>query len=469
MKDIIMKKQKICRRKFLVNSGLAAAGLAVTNQACTSPRVEKTGRQILDNVDVLVVGAGPAGIGAALGAARTGAKTMLIENHSFLGGVAAWSLGMQINQMRPTGVSRSVVHEHFIQKIQAYGDQAIRFGRHEIWCNVEYMKVAVLDALEESGCRYLLFSRAVDAVVENNRIVGVVIATKRGLKEIRARVVVDCTGDADVAYFAGAETMIDPDDLMPQTLALMLSNLDPGQLPPAEVQKTIAKTIHDSRQKYPLNPAGFIEVEPLANSSSWWVNHAGTADLGCIDVTDPYEFTRVAAFSSRQAIQMIQSIRDSDHPGLQRIELVGTGPQVSVRETRRVKGSYVLTEEDAWSGRVFEDTIGWRSGYLDLGGQKDRLDDGKMMVHDVPYRSIVPEKLDGLLMAGRCISTTHLATAAGKSMGNCMATGHAAGLAAAMSSGKGIMPRELKVKELQDALRADGVDLDVKERVQGKM
>ena len=90
-----------------------------------------------------------------------------------------------------------------------------------------------------------------------------------------------------------------------------------------------------------------------------------------------------------------------------------------------------------------------------------------MMVHDVPYRSILPEKLDGLLMAGRCISTNHMAAAAGKSMGNCIATGHAAGLAAAISAKKNIVPREISVPELQDAIRADGVDLEVKERVQG--
>ncbi|MGB2964391.1 MAG: FAD-dependent oxidoreductase, partial [Anaerolineales bacterium] len=443
-------------------------GLAVTQQGCSNSRFIKPNRQVLENVDVLVVGGGPAGIGAALGAARKGVKTMIIENHSFFGGVAAWGLGMQINQLRPNGLSRSVVHEQFIQKIQAYGDQAIRFGKHEIWCNVEYMKVAVLDALEETGCRYLLHAKAVDAVVKNNRISGVVIATKQGLKEIRARVVVDCTGDADVAYFAGAETMIDPNDLMPQTLALMLSNLDTEQIPPSEVNKTITNTIHNSRQKYPLNPAGFVEVERLANSSSWWVNHSGTADLGCIDVTDPYEYTRIAAFSNRQAIQMIQSIRESENPGLQQIELVGTGPQVSVRETRRVKGMYVITQEDAMAGQVFDDSIAWRSGYLDLGGQKNRKS-GKMMVHDVPFRSIIPEKLDGLLMAGRCISTTHLATAAGKSMGNCMATGHAAGLAAAMCSMKKIVPRDLKVVELQDTLRADDVDLDLKVREQGRM
>jgi hypothetical protein len=297
----------------------------------------------------------------------------------------------------------------------------------------------------------------------------VVIATKRGLMEIRASAVVDCTGDADVAYFAGAETMIDPNDLMPQTLALMLSNLDTDLIPPSDVRRTVTEVIHASRQKYPLNPSGFVEVEPLANSTtSWWVNHSGTADLGPVDVTDPYESSRIAAFSNRQAIQMISAIRESDHPGLQRIELVGTGPQLSIRETRRVKGLYVITEEDAVSGRAFEDTIGWRSGYLDLGGQMGREEE-VMMVHDVPYRSILPEELDGMLMAGRCISTTHVATAAGKSMGNCIATGHAAGLAAAMSVTKSIVPRDLNVTELQDVLRADGVDLDVEERVQGNM
>jgi len=464
-----MIKRMLDRREFVGTTGLAVAGLTVTNQGCSPSAVMKPTREVLENVDVLVVGGGPAGIGAALGAARRGANTLMIEHHSFFGGVAAWSLGMQVNQLRPNGVTRSVIHEQFIQSIQAYGDPAIRFGRHEIWCNVEYMKVAVLDAMEAVGCRYLLNARAVDSLVEDHRVVGVVIATKQGLKEIRAKAVVDCTGDADVAYFAGAETMIDPNDLMPQTLALMLSNLDPNLIQPSDVRPRVTEVIHASRQKYPLNPSGFVEVEPQANSTTnWWVNHSGTADLGCIDVTDPYESSRVAALSSRQAVQMISALRESDHPGLQRLELVGTGPEVSVRETRRVKGLYVITEEDAVAGRVFEDTIGWRSGYLDLGGQMNREEE-TMMVHDVPYRSILPEKLDGLLMAGRCISTTHVATAAGKSMGNCMATGHAAGLAAAMSATKGIVPRELSVAELQDALRADGVDLEVKERVQGRM
>ena len=127
---------------------------------------------------------------------------------------------------------------------------------------------------------------------------------------------------------------------------------------------------------------------------------------------------------------MTQAMREFGGEELKDIELVATSPQIAVRETRRVKGEYVLTEEDAASGRTFEDVIAWRSGYLDLMGYKFT----DMKVHDVPYRAILPEKVDGLLTAGRCISATHVAMAAGKSMGNCMATGHAAGLAAAISA-----------------------------------
>jgi succinate dehydrogenase/fumarate reductase flavoprotein subunit len=117
------------------------------------------------------------------------------------------------------------------------------------------------------------------------------------------------------------------------------------------------------------------------------------------------------------------------------------------------------------AGRTFKDAIAWRSGFLDLGGQKG----GKylkMQIRDVPYGAILPEKLDGLLTAGRCISATHAGAAAGKSMGNCMATGHAAGVAGALCAKKNCLPREVKVAELQTALRADGVNFDVKEREQ---
>ena len=455
-----MKNQQgVSRRKFIPAS-IAGAGVAAL--AGKAPAQDQASRYpVLDSVDVLVAGGGPAGIGAAVGAARAGAKTLLVENHSFFGGVAAWALGMQMNQMRPGGKPRSAVHELLLGKLAAYGDQAARFGTHEVWTNVEYLKVAILDALDAAGARYLVHVRAVDAILERNRVTGVIVATKRGLMAIRAKAVVDCTGDADVAFYAGAETMVEAGELMPMTLAASLTNIDHSKTRPADVERAL----RSGRAKHPLITSGFFEIRQIANSGSWYINHAGTADMGRIDATDPLERTRAECASRRQALQMIQAIRESDNDALRQIEWAADGPQVSVRETRRVKGPYVITEEDAMAGRTFEDAIAWRSGFLDTGGQKGGAYT-RMKVHDVPYRSILPLKLDGLLVAGRCISATHMGAAAGKSMGNCMATGHAAGLAAALSAKAGILPRDLKVRAIQDKLRADGVSFDVGDREQ---
>ena len=423
----------------------------------------KSRHPVLDSVDVLVVGGGPAGIGAALGAARAGANTLLIENHAFFGGIAAFALGMGMNQMRPGGRPRSIVHENLIRCIAAYGDQAVRIGTHQVHCNVEYLKLAILDALDEAGAGYLVSIRAVDAIVSGNRVAGIVVATKRGLMDIMAKTVVDCTGDADVAFFAGAETMTDPDTLMPMTLSLAVTVRDDAKIGYSDVKAAIAA----AREKHPRNPSVFVEVNQVAMSRNWYINHSGTADLGRIDATDPVELSRAECFSRRQAFDIIRSLRESDDPDLRQIEWAAGGPQLGIRESRRVKGVYILTENDAWAGRVFEDAIAWRSGYVDLGGEKgEERYVQKMMIHDVPYRSILPEKIDGLLTAGRCISTTHVAAAAGKSIGNCMATGHAAGVASALAARKGIPPREIEIGELQDRLRADDVDLAIVDREQ---
>lgn len=450
-----MKNQTNSRRSFLkragLGAGLAASGKLSAVAAAASPAARSRRRQLLQT-DVLVVGGGPAGIGAALGAARTGAKTLLIEAEGFFGGVAAWSLGMPINQMRPQSKPRSKVHELVIDKLLAYGDQALYIGQHQLYCNVDYLKVAVLDALDEVGCKYLVHMSAADALMEGNRITGVVVSTKQGIATISAKAVVDCTGDADVAYFAGAETMMETKEpRMPSTLLLGMANVTPEQIRRVNIRKIADK----ARDKYPLIPKSW-GIKPASNCRHYWINHTGTRDIGQFDMTDPFERSQAECVSRRQALQMTRAMREFGGDDLKDIELIATSPRIAVRETRRVKGGYILTEEDALQGRKFEDVIAWRSGYLDLMGYKFT----KMKVHDVPYRAILPEKVDGLLTAGRCISATHVAMAAGKSMGNCVATGHAAGLAAAMSVSKGIMPRELKVARLQDALGKDDVDLN---------
>jgi ribulose 1,5-bisphosphate synthetase/thiazole synthase len=447
----MLKDNTVNRRRFLAAAGAGAlGGLAHPASAQSTMKIRKQA-EILYKPDILVVGGGPAGIGAARGAASNSANTLLIEHYGFFGGVAAWCLGMPINQMRPGNKARSKLHELLLDKLRAYGDQAVRVGEHQLWCNVDYLKVAVLDALDEVGCKYLVHTRAIDAVVEDDRITGVVVATKRGPAVIKAKAIVDCTGDADVAYYAGAETMKEVGSLSPMTLCLNLTNITREQVRNANIRDIARK----AKKKYPLIPNGW-GLGKVSNSNNFYINHSGTRDLGQFDATDPVERTQAECQSRRQVLQMTLAMREFGGEELKDIELISTGTQMGVRETRRVKGSYVLTEQDALEGRKFHDVIAWRSGFLDIGFV--RL--SRMKIHDVPYRAILPEKLDGLLMAGRCISATHIAASAGKSMGNCVATGHAAGLAAALSVKKQCSPRELKVGQLQDALRADGVDLN---------
>lgn len=409
----------------------------------------------LMKTDVLVVGGGLAGIGAALGAARHGADTILLEKHGFLGGVASWCLGMPINQMRTDGQPRSQVHELLIEKLATYGDRAVWIGSHELRCNVEYLKVAILDALDAAGCRYLVHAHVVDTCTESNRVTGVVIGTPQGLMTVEARVVIDGSGDGDVSYFAGAESLNDPDLPSPMTLCLNVGNVDGEAVAAFQKDGGMARLADAAREEFPLIPERWgLARFPL--STSFIINHGGTKGFGLMDATDPEQLSEAECQSHRQAVQMVEAMRKYGGETLKDVEMVATGPQIGVRPRRRVKGLYTLTEEDAVNGSGFEDAIAWRSGFLDIGYVRFE----EMKIHQVPYRALLPEQVDGLLTAGRCISATHVAASAGKSMGNCMATGHAAGIAAALCVSQGRQPRELAVGEIQDRLRGDGVDLD---------
>lgn len=440
------------RRDFLHASALTSLGILASGQAVGAAKPETTHLMLKKRnppirTKVLVVGGGPAGIGAAIGAAKTGIDTLLLEKYGFFGGVASWSLGMTMNQMRPNGEPRGFVHELLRKKLVHYGPQAARFETHQYHVNVDYLKVAIMDALDEVECKYLVHAQIVDAIMDGARVAGVIISTKSGLREVLAEAVVDCTGDADVTYFAGAPTLKETGKLSPQTLNLTISNVDKFK------GKDLATIDERARKKYPLLQKG--RLRRVANSHHWMVNHGGTKHLGNFDVTDPYQFSKAECLSRRQALQMTQAMREFGSGDLKNAELTGTSPQIGVRESRRIKGGYILTEQDAMAGRRFEDAIAWRSGWLDIGFT--RLT--RMKIHQVPYRSIVPEQVEGLLAAGRCISATHEGASAGKSMGNCFATGHAAGIAASLSCTQRKTPRELNVKQIQQTLTADNVDL----------
>jgi succinate dehydrogenase/fumarate reductase flavoprotein subunit len=440
------------RRNFITGAILSLFGAkGIAGQEQTSPEVITRKRGQTIQTQVLVVGGGPAGIGAAIGAAKAGADTLVIENYGFFGGVASWCVGMVMNQMRPDGKPRGYVHELLLQKLQNYGEQAVRTSTHQFFVNVEYLKAAILDALDETNCKYLVHARAVDAITEGNKVTGVVIATKSGLSEIKADVIVDCTGDADIAYFAGAPTMIETGNLSPQTLVFNVSNIENYS------NRNMSGVLQKAKPKYPLisDSWGSWSLLKVSNCHHFYINHSGTRDMGNFDITDPYQFSKAECMSRRQVVQMTQAMREFGGGDLKNCEIVGAGTQIGVRESRRIKGEYILTEEDAINGSKFDDVIAWRSGYLDIGYVKV----SQMKIHQVPYRAIIPEQIDNLFAAGRCISTTHDAASAGKSMGNCFATGHAAGVAAALCSKMNKAPREMDVRNVQEILRKDGVDL----------
>jgi hypothetical protein len=437
------------RRKFIAASGLSLLGVhKLFGNSPRSPEVISKRRSQTIKTKVLVVGGGPAGIGAAIGAAKTGADTLLIENYGFFGGVASWSIGMCMNQMRPNSEPRGFIHELLLKKLQNYGEQAVRLSTHQFFVNVEYLKVALLDALDEVGCKYLVHVKAVDAITKGNRITGVIVSTKSGLVEIMADVIIDCSGDADIAFFAGAPILKETGNLAPQTLLLNVSNI--GNYSPKDMSDVAVK----AKPKYPLVPDGW-GLSKISNCHHYYINHSGTKGMGNFDVTDPQQFSIAECQSRRQVVQMTEAMREFGGGELGKVEIVGASTQIGVRESRRIKGSYIITEEDSMKGSKFEDVIAWRSGWLDIGFVRVT----QMKIHQVPYRSIIPEQIDGLLAAGRCISTSHEGAAAGKSIGNCIATGHAAGIAAALSSKEKKVPRELEVKKIQEMLRNDGVDL----------
>ncbi len=459
------KQKLIPRRKFLTAASCATGAASVLPLLSHASPIEnakppfKRHHMILHEPDVLVAGGGPAGIGAAIAAARAGAKVLLVERHGFFGGVGAWGLGMPINQIRPGGRPRSAVHELLVERLESYGKDAVNVVGHALVCNVEYLKVAAMDTLDAVGCPYLLHARIVEAIVESGRVSGAVVATKEGLEEVRAKAVVDATGDADVAFLGGARTLKGREGdgfLSPMTLLLLITNVDVSGARAFAQNGGLGRLIEEARGKYPLLPERMIfDLGPHPLEHCLVINHAGTKLRGVLDATQLNDITEAERYSRRQAIQIVNALREYGGPAFARVQLAGTGPQVGVRETRRVKGVYVLTEEDAKTGQRFDDAIAWRSGLLDIGFVRYE----EMQIHDVPYRALLPETMDGLLVAGRCISASHVAASAGKSMGNCMATGHAAGLAAAMCAARSLQPRELKVKELQQALTKDGVDL----------
>jgi glycine/D-amino acid oxidase-like deaminating enzyme len=416
--------------------------------------------------DVVVAGGGPAGLGTALAAATNGARTLLVEARSFFGGVAAVAMWMPINRVTLDGGRRGGVHDMFVDKIRALGTEAAVEGKSDMIngdnldVHPDYLRLAAFELLEQTGCHYRLYSPVTGAVTDGDMVRGVVVTGKEGLQAFHARVVVDATGDGDVAYCAGAEMMVGREEdgrHMPVSLVFALANADVERALAfkAEQREAWEAMIREAAAEG-YHTAAWYSLDQTTIPGVLNVNNGAYVDLGNIDGTKSADLTVAERMGMRVAVDFVRLARAKRIPGLEDCYLMRTGANVGVRDTRRIVGEYVLTVEDARTGAEFEDIVARKYGAIDA----NQLYIGEM--HSgfaYPYRSLLPIRVENLLAAGRCGSATFLGHAAGKSMGNMMALGQAAGMAAALCAAQGVTPRELDVQQLQSVLRSMGVQL----------
>jgi len=407
------------------------------------------------DVDVLVVGGGPTGIGAALAAAREGARTLVIERHGMLGGV--WTAGL-LNPFFDFERKGWLVAE-LVDRLKKAG--AWRAWKFSWTFDIEAMKLVLETMLAETGAASWYYSFVADTIVEHGKVRGVIVESKSGREAVLAKVVVDCSGDGDVAARAGVPFRLgraSDSACQPMTLMFEIDGLgDWVQTKAEDLYDRMAEAIR--RERLPVKlPFGRVGYAP------WIINvpRPGAADVQAthvyqINPLDTRDLTRATIQTRRQAHDLVEVMKRI--PGLENVRLVQTAPAIGVREARHLAGRYTLGLEDLRAGRHFDDAVTFGAFGVDIHdvkpGEKS-AHGAKIRPYEIPYRCLVPESVGGLLFAGRCISGTHEAHASYRVTGTCMAMGQAAGLAAALAAREGKSPGEIDGRSLRRALETRG-------------
>lgn len=445
-------------------------------------------------VDVLVVGGGPAGIIAAQAASGDGVRVALIDNRSFVGG--NMTIGLPILGFLGQKGNQIIkgLPQKFIDRLKEV-DAASEHRPCPLHMSLtlvepEAVKNIGLKVLEEAGVKVLLYVFSAGVVMDGDELKGVIIESKSGREVILAKTIVDCTGDADVAFRAGVECDQGNEigGVQPPTLMFCMGGVDTEKLRmsiaeeprtyltdfiPAEYfgqnNQFIVVGLRSVMQK--AREAGFnLPVERTIlitglREGEIWVN---MSRINGVDGTNPESLT-FGEMEGRRQVQEIQHYLKEFVPGFEKAVFTKMAPFLGVRETRRIVGKYVLTAEDLLSQRRFEDAIAVASYPLDIhhpeGGGCTLTWCGDS--YDIPYRSLVPQKVKNLLVAGRSISTTHEAMSAIRVMAPCMAMGEAAGRAAKLAVKHQISPGDVAVNELRAELLKHGAYLGEEEKIIG--
>lgn len=438
-----------------------------------------------NETDILVVGGGPSGVCAAIAAARRGSHVILVEQGGCLGGMATRGLvGPFMTCYDKRGKVQLIkgLFEEIVQRLVAVGGaihpSQVRAGTsfaawhikghdHLTPFNPEALQFVLDDLCAEAGVSVLFHATFLDPVMDGDRIIGANFATKGGIRTISARIVIDATGDGDVAFRAGAPCELgDParsGAMQPATTFFRMGGISEADIEAVRAQypqddlcfKTlIAKARAEGRwtiQRPHINIyRGVVDDE-------WFVN---VSRLNGVDATDPLSLSQAEIEGRRQVREILAFFRDYI-PGAKDIRLLSLPATVGIRESRHVIGEYRLDKDDIIEGRlpadsvlVCSNSIDWHSGGKDAAGTiYIEVQGGDY--YGVPYRSLVPLKIENLLVAGRCVSASAAAAAAIRVMPPCMALGQAAGTAAAIAIAAGSSPRTVSSAAVISALRED--------------
>lgn len=432
--------------------------------------------------DLVVCGSGPAGIGAAVAAAKLGKKVLLLEAQGQPGGTIAAVPFMPVNRLRTAGKVRSAVHEDFARHLEkyngigAYPGPENRIDGDGIRPHPEYAELAIYDLLEDNGVTLKLFSPVMDAEAEDGHLACVIVREKRGLVHYKALRYIDATGDGDLAAAIGCNFMFGKDDEptdestpfrvvpmkdlpkdgepvhMPITLGFSLCGMDLDRFFEwlSGNYGTFNSILKEADEKG-YYTAAWYGFNRGTNPGQMGVNNGAYLHQKLTtNGLDSTALTEVRRMGVRVAADLPRILRDFKIPGGENAALERTGGILGVRDTRRIEGEYVLTFADSQHSREFPDTIARKYGAIDA----NQLFIGTMQSgFAYPFRSLIPKGFDNLLIAGRCGSASFLGHSAGKSMGNMMALGIAAGVGAALSADAGCAPIALDTALLRKTLQ----------------
>lgn len=428
--------------------------------------------EIVGEYDVAVVGGGPAGICAAVSAARMGAHVLLIERHGILGG------NLTLGHVSPIlgAVSEGTMYseiESLLDENHKDAKQVLTRNGREIHIDFEEAKGILASFVKKSGAEFMLCTSVADVIKDGNKVTGLVLNTPSGLCAISAKVVIDASGDGHAAYLAGAEYKIGRDGdgrTQPCTLEFVVDGVDesvaisawggsdPVKLPSGQEYRELCKE-KNAEGELPQN----VTIVRLHRTFYDGERSVNATQLNGIDPLDG----KVLADSEVELRAQIDSVVEFLRkyvPGYENCRIKSSASVLGVRETRRITGEYVLCDKDVEDGARFDDVVVHKAWFLidihnPAGGGQAEGHSKMAQPYDIPYRCLLPLGVENLLTSGRCISGTHRAHASYRVMAICMATGEAAGVAAAIAAKSDRNVREIGASEIQKVLTDRGVKL----------